>query len=163
MTLVNAETGEIVEPLSRHDAERLTLRITYVGQSVADGIDKLLALIGEARDGGAHLALGYGSWTAYVSAEFADILPRLDREPRRELVRELASSGMSTRAIAPVVGVAFKTVARDLALVHVGGDETAEHLRPFVQTIVDEHVERILAHPTPVAGREDAASSAGGA
>lgn len=39
---------------------------------------------------------------------------RLSRDERRELVGELSNAGMSTRAIAPVVGAHFDTVARDV-------------------------------------------------
>lgn len=35
------------------------------------------------------------------------------RKPRREVVRELTEAGMSTRAIAPVVGVSNYTVQKD--------------------------------------------------
>jgi len=41
---------------------------------------------------------------------------------RREVVRELTSAGMSTRAIAPVVGTGHKTVARDFIAAGVSGD-----------------------------------------
>lgn len=115
MTLVNTETGEIVESLSVEDARRLTTRIRLMAESIADGIDKIAGLIDDARAGSAWLALGYRSWPEYVSNEFAGVLPRLDREPRQEFVRELASRGMSTRAIAPVVGTSHMSVARDLA------------------------------------------------
>lgn len=37
----------------------------------------------------------------------------------RELVSELSEAGMSTRAIAPIVGAGNKTVARDIAAVSV--------------------------------------------
>lgn len=114
MTLVNHETGEIIETLSKADAQRLTDRIRLLAGGIADQLDKMAGLIDEARVGSAWLALGYSSWTAYVAAEFENVLPRLDREPRREFVRELASRGMSTRAIAPVVGVSKSQVAADI-------------------------------------------------
>lgn len=115
MTTVDTVTGEIVESLTREDARRLTDRIRLLGESLAETLDKLAELIDQARTGSAWLALGYRSWTEYVSSEFADVLPRLDREPRQEFVRELASRGMSTRAIAPIIGANHVTVARDLA------------------------------------------------
>jgi len=46
---------------------------------------------------------------------FADAPLRLERDARQELVAELASQGMSTRAIAPIVGVSNKTVHEDIA------------------------------------------------
>lgn len=113
MSLVNTETGELVESLSTDDARRLTDRIRLLAESLADTLDSLGTLIDEARTGSAWLALGYRSWTEYVSTEFAGVLPRLDREPRQELVRDLDSRGMSLRAIAPVVGVSHEQVRKD--------------------------------------------------
>jgi len=43
------------------------------------------------------------------------LLPCQATRNRRELVVSLASQGMSTRAIAPVVGASHKTIARDLS------------------------------------------------
>lgn len=114
MTLVNTDTGEIVETLDEHAARRLTDRIRLLAETMAETLDKMAALIDEARTGSAWLALGYRSWTDYVSSEFSGVLPRLNREPRQEFVRELAARGMSTRAIAPVVGVHHDTVATDI-------------------------------------------------
>lgn len=114
MTLVDTHTGELVESLTADEARRLTDRIRLLGGALADTLDKLADLIDQARTGSAWLALGYRSWTEYVSTEFADVLPRLGRDPRQELVRELDARGMSTRAIAPLVGVSKDTVARDL-------------------------------------------------
>lgn len=48
---------------------------------------------------------------------------RLARDERRELVTKLADEGMSTRAIAPIVGAGHVTVARDLSTV---SNETVE-------------------------------------
>lgn len=42
-------------------------------------------------------------------------LMRLTRDERRVIVADLAEQGMSTRAIAPVVGASHMSVARDLA------------------------------------------------
>ena len=114
MTLVDTTTGELIETLSESEARRLTDRIRLMGESVADQLDKMADLIDQARVGSAWLALGYRSWPEYVAEEFVGILPRLNREPRQEFVRELAARGMSTRAIAPVVGVSNKTVSVDL-------------------------------------------------
>ena len=110
---VDIRTGEIVEAVSPERARQITDRIKLLAESVADGIDRLVERIHEAQALGVHESLGYRSWTEYVSTEFAGLLPRLDRQPRRELVQTLAESGMSTRAIAPVVGASHMTVARD--------------------------------------------------
>lgn len=115
MTVVDINTGEVVEAVSADRARQITERIRLLAESVADGIDRLVERIHEAQRLGVHEALGYRSWTEYVSKEFAGVLPRLGREPRRELVATLTETGMSTRAIAPIVGADHSTVVRDIA------------------------------------------------
>lgn len=58
----------------------------------------------------ASLALGA---RRYASAP--SLVAALTRDQRRELVSELSDEGMSTRAIAPIVGAGMTTVKRDLA------------------------------------------------
>src|SRR5690606_19560440 len=58
--------------------------------------------------------LGYASWTAYLSEGLGEEPIRLARDERREVVQLLSNEGMSTRAIAPIVGVDRKTVERDV-------------------------------------------------
>lgn len=101
--------------MSVRDAERLTERIRYMAMSVRDGVEKLQQLVSEAQQGQAHVALGYASWTAYIAEVMGDEPLQLrNREERREVVSWLAGQGMSTRAIAPVIGVDQKTVSNDL-------------------------------------------------
>lgn len=100
-------------PLSEDDARALTERIRLTATVVRERFERLAQLVQQARTGGAHEALGYASWTAYL----ADVLGgqmRLAGDERREMVRLLTSEGMSTRAIAPIVGASPKTVARDV-------------------------------------------------
>jgi SAM-dependent methyltransferase len=75
--------------------------------------DRLADLAIEAYARRAWLSLGYASWDAFTAAEIQ--LPKLGRDERRELVASLRSAGMSTRAIGSAIGVAPKTVRRDLA------------------------------------------------
>jgi len=105
-----AEAPILDEPAAR----RLTLNIRLRLDAIASGIEEILPLIEQARDGGAHLALGFKSWTAYVEHEFGGQITRLGRADRRPLVELLAGTGMPTRAIAAVVGASQTTVVRDL-------------------------------------------------
>lgn len=101
--------------MSVSEAEKLTERIRYMAMSVRDGVEKLQQLVSQAQDGQAHLALGYKSWTAYIADVMGEEPLQLrSREERREVVSWLAGQGMSTRAIAPVVGADHVTVSRDL-------------------------------------------------
>mgnify|MGYP000858131624 CR=1 FL=1 len=115
MSLVNTETGEIVEPMQADAARRLTERIRIAAANYTEAKAKVLALVDEAKAGAAHVALGYKSWTAYLSDVLSDEPLRLARDERRELVTRLSDEGMSQRAIAPVVGVSHRTVNQDLA------------------------------------------------
>lgn len=102
--------------MTRDEAERLTERIRLTATTYMEAKEKLVGLIRQAREGGAHEALGFKSWTAYAEAVCSDTpLMQLTRDQRRELVSELSDEGMSTRAIAPIVGASDRTVRYDLA------------------------------------------------
>jgi len=99
---------------ARRDEIKSTLR-SLVGLK-----ERVLDLISEAQAADDHLTLGYPTWPAYVAAEFAGLLDELDREDRRIATFALAKTGMSSRAIAPIVGVSDRQVRTDLT--QVGSD-----------------------------------------
>lgn len=107
-------TGEVVEAMSTVEAERITARIADKLDAIADNLEQVLPLIGEALTRRAWEAMGYASPTAYVSERFAGSLSRLTPEVRRPVVAQLSAAGMSTRAIAPVVGVSQSSVRDDI-------------------------------------------------
>lgn len=96
-------------------AQSLTAEIRSQLELIAGSRDAVLPLIREAAETRAHEALGYKSWSAYVSTEFGSLLGRLQTQDRQPLVQQMAALGMSTRAIAPVVGTSHTTVERDLS------------------------------------------------
>jgi hypothetical protein len=107
---------ELVVPNSpdiaaRHRAD--LIRSTLV--DIADGRDRVLLLIREAKEADDAKSLGYVSWPAYVAAEFKEVLPRLGTEERLTVVQALRQMGMSTRAIAPIVGTSHEQVRQDTA------------------------------------------------
>lgn len=120
------QTGEVVEQMSTVDAERITSRIADKLDAIADNLEQVLPLIGEALTRRAWEALGYASPTAYVSERFAGALTRLSPEVRRPVVAQLSDAGMSTRTIAPLVGKAQQTVHDDLRIgrTQVTGDRS---------------------------------------
>lgn len=97
-----------------HWARKITERLRLQATNYQEAREKVLATLAEARDGGAAELLGYASWTAYMAEVFGDAPLRLERDARQELVAELSAQGMSTRAIAPIVGVSNYTVSKDL-------------------------------------------------
>ncbi len=116
MTAVDTVTGEILE-LDRAAAERRAERIRFRLDAIADNYTAVMPMIRESIEKRDDLALGYASVGAYVADRFGGALQQLGVEVRREVVRELTVAGMSTRAIAPVVGVNNATVHRDLSRV----------------------------------------------
>lgn len=106
--------------LTEQEATRLTERIRLTAHNYSEARAKLQELVSEAKEGNAHLALGYASWTAYLSEVLGEEPMRLARSERQEMVQLLSSEGMSTRAIAPIVGAHHDTVASDLKSAPVG-------------------------------------------
>jgi hypothetical protein len=101
--------------LSAGEAQRLTQRIKLTASSVRDGLFKLRNLVEEAKRSNVWQVLGFQSWTAYLADTLADEPMRLGRDERQELVGYLSGEGLSTRAIAPIVGASVGTVHADIA------------------------------------------------
>lgn len=97
-----------------NEAKRITERIRLLVNTITETTEKVVDLIEQAKAGDAWRALGYDSWTAYVSVEFASVLEKLTKAERIPIVAKLSETGMSTRAIAPIVGVSNKTVHNDI-------------------------------------------------
>lgn len=131
--------------LEVESARRLTERIRLIAQNVADNVTKLRELVQEAKDSEVHRALGFSSWTAYIQDVFGDEPLRLARDVRRELVAELSAQGMSTRAIAPILGVDHKTVHNDI--VRTVESSTVTEVLP-----VDSTTGEVLPAPRTVTG-----------
>lgn len=107
MSLVDTETGEVVELLSEDDARDLTDRIV-------SNLEVTWDLVVECYQRRAWDALGYDSWNHYCTQEFGASAIRLPKEDRREAVASLRDAGLSTRAIAAATGAARNTVRSDL-------------------------------------------------
>lgn len=102
------------------NARRITERIRVCASNAREALDKLPRLIDEAKELCADEVLGYPSWTAYLADVFGTEPLRLPRDRRQEIVAYLSGEGMSTRAIAPIVGVGVGTIHRDLSTVPNG-------------------------------------------
>ena len=96
-------------------AERRAERIRLTATSFMEARDKMSNLLVEAQREGDHETMGYRSWPEYIAALFSDTpLMRLSRDERKVIVADLAEQGMSSRAIAPVVGASRDTVQKDI-------------------------------------------------
>lgn len=109
---IDYATGEVVAVMTEPEARRATERIRTALDRVSTAWQDLAERVADAYARRADLALGYGSWAEYSQAEFN--VPTLATEVRRELVSLLSAQGMSTRAIAPVVGVTRQAVSKAL-------------------------------------------------
>ena len=105
MTVVNTETGEIVDTIGVTEARRLTTEAQNEFRSSRDHFDRAWSLIEEAVNGGGHIDLGYRSPSDYLHAEFDGVLSGLDVPSRRTAVRTMTEWGLSTRAIAKPLGL----------------------------------------------------------
>jgi len=104
------------------DADRRRQRIKLLLETMIQNRGKILDLITEASENHDHIALGFKSWADYVRTEYAGLLARLTVEDRRETVLILSRTGLSTRAIAPIVETDHSTIVRDLHLQSGGAD-----------------------------------------
>lgn len=111
--LVVVETGEVVETMTRVEAERITAQIANHLDRIADSVELVMPLIAEALTRGAWQVLGYASPTAYTEDRFNSALTRLPINARVGVVKELTEAGYTTRAIAPIIGKSDMTVRRD--------------------------------------------------
>lgn len=107
MTVVD-QPADLTEAEARRLTERIRLALDRVSTAWAD----LGERISEAYQRRADLALGYASWAEYAEAELKPA-EGIALEVRRQLVGMLSAAGMSTRAIAPTVGVSQSTIRDD--------------------------------------------------
>ena len=116
--------------------------------SMIDFKESFLDLITEAYENHDHIALGFKSWTDYLRTEYGGLLTRLTVEDRRETVLILSRTGMSTRAISPVVGVDNATVHRALAGVAFATPADEQEIQPADDHDPDEIADKIRDDPT---------------
>jgi len=118
----SAEVAEVSD-LTERQARSLTEKIKKGLTSAADTHDKLNKQVGDAAELMSEayqkriwLALDEESWEDFVNKELGEVRYRLERSVRQSLVYQLNAgpAHMSTRAIAPVLGVDQKTVSNDL-------------------------------------------------
>lgn len=133
----------VLPQMTEEGAERLSSRISARLDGIADNYVAVMPLIREALNRNVYDVLGYASHGAYVKDRFGDALGKLGIELRREIVRELSSAGLSTRAIAPVVGVSDYTVRQDIA---AGARSLAPETTPIHEpaVIVDESTGEVI-------------------
>lgn len=134
-----------VHMMNEREARVITEQIRISAHNYTEARTKLMERVQEAKDGNAHLVLGYASWTAYLSEVLGEEPMRLARDERQDMVRMLANEGMSSRAIAPIVGASPAQVKRDVR----GGS-----FEPPAPENVDTSTGEIHDEPKPVTGMD---------
>lgn len=134
--------AEIVEDgMTYGDARDGMARLADNAAEINSKIQRYAALAVDLYGRRAWEALGHKSWAECVVAYGAQLhLPRADR---REMVALLDAEGMTTRAIAPIVGAHHDTVATDLRAV---GNPTPD-AEPRTKTGLDGKTYTIPARP----------------
>lgn len=107
-------TAIAIHAITEQNARRLTERIRIAAVNYSEAKEKLMTLVKQAKEHAVHLTLGYSSWTAYLSEVLGEEPMQLARGERQEMVQMLSAEGMSTRAIAPIVGISQPQVVADM-------------------------------------------------
>ena len=144
-----------IQQMTEREAHKLTERIRVTAVNYRESRTKLMELVQDAKDGNAHGVLKYASWTAYLAEVLGEEPMRLARDERQDMVRALSAEGMSTRAIAPIVGANHNTVARDLA--GVSNETPTEPADPTIAlkpTVADVRGVEAHAAPAPITGMD---------
>ena len=110
LDIIDAEVVE--DALSYGDALDGMNGLASAAQDINDRIERYAAEAVRLWSRRAWEVLGHKSWAECVEERGAQL--RLPRADRREMVALLADEGMSSRAIAPVVGAGYRTVQRDI-------------------------------------------------
>lgn len=130
------------------EAHKVTEDIRHNAKSFTEYRARLMEAVDRAKAGSAHIALGYKSWTAYLSDVLGEEPMRLARAESKDFALMLADQGMGSRAIAPIVGRSDRQVRRDIA----GGTNVPREPAPeFVDTRTGEIHEGRVSNETPTA------------
>lgn len=115
----------MTENMTREQAETVTREIRDTGKALATARTKFASAVKRAKDGNAHTALGFKSWTEYVASTFEN-LPGLGKADHEYLTAFMAGEGMSSRAVARVLGVSQSTAARMIRQAEAEGKVSEE-------------------------------------
>lgn len=138
--------------MTEAEAHRVTEDIRHNAKSFTEYRARMMQAVERAKAGSAHVALGYPSWTAYLSEVLGEEPMRLARAERQDMVRMLSDEGMSTRAIAPIVGASQRTVADDVSkIAHLDSTSPAPE---FVDTRTGEIHDEPAPKPVAVTGMD---------
>lgn len=125
MTIIHTGASPKSE-CTRDQAEEITGRFREAVGRVESVWNVVVATAIEAYRTRVWIPLDYPSWDSYCAAEVNEAAARIPRELRVQIVGQMSEAGLSTRAIAPVVGANHSTVVRDIA----GGANAPREVEP---------------------------------
>lgn len=143
------------------ESERHTERTRLVATNYMEAREKLAELIAEGRRRQVWVGMKMRSLEEWLSATFSDTpLMRLSRDERKVIVADLAEQGMSSTAIAPVVGATDRTVRRDIesrtnvrdeprVVKSIDGVERTFQPRPAPEPVTVDHDTGEITQPEP--------------
>lgn len=146
MTLVDAETGEVVDQADLETATKLVAEcssaIAHMNARTGQAIEAIL----DAYKAKVWIALGFGSWDELVDAKNWrwNPLTSVDRAGYSNVLR---TNGMSIRAIAKVAGVSTSTVHSDTRcseIEHVSGTDGKTYSATKPERPQDPDLEELL-------------------
>lgn len=149
MSLVDVETGEVVDVADRADATAICAEISAHVAHVNAHLGQLADHIAEGMRRKVWISLGYGSWTELVDAK-GWVFRAATIPERVAIVEMLRTNGMSLRAIGKLVGTGVATVHEDLAAAGVRNPNTSATEPTEPATIVGQDGKQYpAARPTP--------------
>ncbi len=95
-------------------AEERATRIRDHLETAAAGLQEAAGLVAEAYQARDWEVLGYESWAAYCTGEFALARLKLPEGDRERIIEAFAAAGLSSRAVAAALGTSQSTAAREL-------------------------------------------------
>jgi hypothetical protein len=122
--------GQVVEIIQRRDLD--AREAGAITERIKSAMGDLMVLVVKAWQGRVWIALGYQSWEDYIKGEFSHAPLSLPRDERRAVGKLLRGEGMSTRAIAPPLGVSQRTVSND--------QKAGQNYAPADEAVIDAEV-----------------------
>jgi hypothetical protein len=111
---------EVLESITRDEAEKLAAEIRQLAAVARDGFEKLTEAVERAKATNIHQVLGYRSWPEFIEAQFGGKI-EVHGAARLEVMAFLANEGMSVRSIAAITDSSKSTVSRVLNEVSQSG------------------------------------------
>jgi transposase len=123
--MTTTTTTTATATMTTEAAEAVTTEIREAGKALVANRTKFAAAVKRAKDGQAHVGMGLPSWSEYVATVFAD-MPGLGKADTEYLTAFMAGEGMSSRAVARVLGVSQSTANRLIAKAEAKGEVSAD-------------------------------------